>query len=181
MPRPRRCRRVWFEPDITYFKPSGIAKSELDESILRIDEFEAVRLKDMEGMDQGDAARKMDISQPTFHRLLLNARKKIADAIVNGKAIRIEGGNYRTEESIYHDASKEHDMPFPQRRQISRQGMKRIMNRKAGSMGRRSRRFAAQAGERCICPECGYILEHEAGKPCSETICPECNSRMMRR
>jgi len=68
---------------------------DLEESVLTVDEFEAVRLKDLEGMEQEKCAKKMDISQPTFHRLVLSARKKIADAIVYGKAIKIVGGVYR--------------------------------------------------------------------------------------
>jgi len=94
MPRPTRFRRIWFNPEITYFKPAGVRILELEEIILNVDEFEAVRLKDLEGLEQEKAAEKMSISQPTFHRLLQSARKKIADAIVNGKAIKIEGGNF---------------------------------------------------------------------------------------
>ena len=94
MPRPRRRRRVRFHPDITFFRPMGIEESNLEESILTVDEFEAVRLKDLEGLDQEKSAKKMNISQPTFHRLITSARKKIADAIVKGKAIKIEGGVY---------------------------------------------------------------------------------------
>lgn len=95
MPRPKICRRIGFRPDITYFKPAGVKLRELEEVILSVDEFEAVRLKDLEGFEQKEAAEKMNISQPTFHRLVLSGRKKIADAIVNGKAIKIEGGNFR--------------------------------------------------------------------------------------
>ena len=95
MPRPRLCRRVGLQPNVTYFKPAGIRARELDEAVLTVDEFEAVRLKDLIGLEQEDAAKRMNISQPTFHRLTLSARKTIADAIVNGKAIRIEGGNFR--------------------------------------------------------------------------------------
>lgn len=62
---------------------------ELEETILTLEEYEAVRLKDFEQLDQKEAAEKMEISQPTFHRLLITARKKISDSIVNGKAIRI--------------------------------------------------------------------------------------------
>ena len=94
MPRPRRNRRIWSEPEVTYFKPAGIRMRELEETVVTVDEFEAVRFKDLMGIEQGEAAKKMGISQPTFHRLLLTARKKIADALTNGKAIRIEGGNY---------------------------------------------------------------------------------------
>jgi len=95
MPRPRRCRRVGFQPDVTYFKPAGVRMRELEDSVLAVDEFEAIRLKDLKGFDQEQCAKKMNISQPTFHRLVLSAREKIADAIVNGKAIKIEGGNYK--------------------------------------------------------------------------------------
>jgi len=67
----------------------------LEESVLTVEEFEAVRLKDLEEMDQEKAAKKMGVSQPTFHRMLVSGRKKIADALVNGKAIRIEGGIFK--------------------------------------------------------------------------------------
>lgn len=90
MPRPHKMRRIRGNPNSHYFKPAGIPKCDLQESILRKDEFEAVRLKDYEGLDQTDCAKKMDVSQSTFHRLILSARKKIADAIVNGKSIKIE-------------------------------------------------------------------------------------------
>jgi len=94
MPRPRICRRVRFMPDVTYFKPAGVRAVDLDEAILTVDEFEAVRLKDLEGMDQEACAARMGISQPTFHRLVTSARMKLADAIVNGKAVKIFGGSY---------------------------------------------------------------------------------------
>lgn len=95
MVRPKRCRKVRFNPKITYFKPRGVPLRELEEVVLHIEEFEAVRLKDLEGLEQGECAKKMNISQPTFHRVLLSARKKISDAIINGKSINIEGGNYK--------------------------------------------------------------------------------------
>jgi len=95
MPRPRLRRKVVSEPEITYFKPAGIPLKILQQQIIGVDEYEAIRLKDLDGLEQEECARKMDISQPTFHRLVLSARKKIADALVNGKAIKIEGGNYR--------------------------------------------------------------------------------------
>lgn len=95
MVRPRLCRRILAEPNVTYFKPRGIPLRQLNEVVISFDEFEAVRLKDLEGLEQEECAKKMKISQPTFHRLVLSARKKIADAIINGKAIQIRGGNYR--------------------------------------------------------------------------------------
>ena len=69
--------------------------TEPEEIVLTVDEYEAVRLKDLEGFDQGVCAEMMDISQPTFHRLVISARRKIADALTHGKSIKIEGGHYR--------------------------------------------------------------------------------------
>ena len=91
MPRPCKRRRIMGRPNSSYFKPAGIRKRELEESLLTIAEFEAIRLKDMLNLEQNECAEKMNISQPTFHRIILSARKKMADAIVNGKAIKIEG------------------------------------------------------------------------------------------
>lgn len=90
MVRPRLCRRIFSNPHVTYFKPRGIPMSSLSEVVLRIDEYEAVRLKDLEGLEQSECAEKMNISQPTFHRLVVSARKNISDAIINGKAIKVE-------------------------------------------------------------------------------------------
>jgi len=95
MPGRRRCRRVGCQPSFTSFGPATAGSAAPEESVLTIDEFEAVRLKDLEGLDQIECAARMEISQPTFHRLVISARKKIADALTHGKTIKIEGGNYR--------------------------------------------------------------------------------------
>ena len=94
MARPRKCRWVCCEPSVTYFKPRGVPLIALDKVSLTVDELEAVRLKDLEGLDQEEAAVTMKVSQPTFHRILESAHRKIADGLTNGKAIRIEGGDY---------------------------------------------------------------------------------------
>jgi predicted DNA-binding protein (UPF0251 family)/DNA-directed RNA polymerase subunit RPC12/RpoP len=92
--RPTKWRKVEFIPNIQYFAPSDIDAASLQENILRIEELEAIRLKDLEGMEQEDCADKMEVSRQTFQRILNAAREKIADSLINGKAIRIEGGNY---------------------------------------------------------------------------------------
>ncbi len=94
MPRPPKCRRVAFLPNATYFKPAGIPLTNLEEVRLSVEEAEAIRLKDLEGLDQEQGAEKMNVSRPTFQRVLASARQKIADALLHGKAIRIEGGNF---------------------------------------------------------------------------------------
>lgn len=92
MPRRRRQRRVSSSPGFTYFGPGGRASTQ--EIVLRVEEFEAIRLADYEGFSQNEAAEKMGISQPTFHRILVSARNKVAEALTTGKAIRISGGDY---------------------------------------------------------------------------------------
>src|SRR4030042_893464 len=94
MSRPIKCRRVAFMPGVVYFKPAGIPLRMLGEVRLSVEEAEAVRLKDLEGLEQEQGAEKMNISRPTFQRVLVSARQKMADALLNGKAIKIEGGNF---------------------------------------------------------------------------------------
>ncbi len=94
MSRPFKCRRVAYMPGVTYFKPAGIPLGALEEVVLSLEEVEALRLKELEGLEQEQGAERMNISRPTFQRILASARQKVADAILNGKAIRIEGGNF---------------------------------------------------------------------------------------
>ena len=90
MPRPRVPRCLRFKPHVYYFKPQGIPLRMLEEVVLRPDELEALKLYEVDGLNQMMAAKKMKISQPTLARLLDSANKKIAQAIITGKAIRIE-------------------------------------------------------------------------------------------
>jgi predicted DNA-binding protein (UPF0251 family) len=92
MPRPRNCRRIGCMPQANYYKPRGIPLSALQHINLTYDELEAIRLADLEGLYQEKAAEKMNISRQTFGRIIESAHKKIADALVNGKALSIEGG-----------------------------------------------------------------------------------------
>jgi len=90
MPRPRICRRIFFHPKTNYFKPAGIPVRYLEETILEKDELEAIRLIDKEQIEQKKAAEQMKISQPTLSRILTSARRKIAEALIQGKAIKIQ-------------------------------------------------------------------------------------------
>jgi predicted DNA-binding protein (UPF0251 family) len=89
MPRPRLCRRIEFNPNITYFKPQGVPMRELEIVELSAEEVEALRLKNTEGLEQEEAAKKMNTSQSTFQRILSSAYKKITEALIEGKAIKI--------------------------------------------------------------------------------------------
>jgi len=153
MPRPRRCRKVFFEPYVTHFRPVGVVTKAINESILTREELEAVRLIDYEEMEQGEASKKMDISQPTLSRLLDRARKKLASALINGNSIRIQGGNFT--------------MVQPRR------GLQNGRGRMGGPV-------AGGLGGMCKCPKCGYTEPHERATPCSKKLCPKCGTRMVR-
>jgi len=99
MTRPKYCRKVGCEPGASCYKPEGVPLSKLEEVIITLDEFEALRLSDFEGLYQENCASKMNISRQTFGRIIDSARKKIADALVHGKALKIDGGTVSFEEN----------------------------------------------------------------------------------
>jgi predicted DNA-binding protein (UPF0251 family) len=94
MGRPIKWRRIGYLPRILNFVPSEKYVKGHEECTLKLEELEAIRLKDLEGLEQEKCAIKMQISRPTFQRILNSARKKLADSLINGKGIRIEGGNF---------------------------------------------------------------------------------------
>lgn len=94
MARPTKWRRIENIPTVPYFIPAEKDMDGVPENILKLEELEAIRLKDLEGLEQSECAEKMEVSRPTFQRILLSAREKIADSLVNGKIIHIEGGNF---------------------------------------------------------------------------------------
>ena len=96
MPRPCKKRRIGSNPNSLYFKPVGVKMINLDEIILSLPEFEAIRLIDYEKISQTEAGNKMQVSQSTLSRILSSGRKNIADAIINGKAIKIEKWKWKT-------------------------------------------------------------------------------------
>jgi predicted DNA-binding protein (UPF0251 family) len=147
-----RFRRVAGMPGYPLFRPAGAGVREGLVTVLTVEEFEAIRLKDNERLDQKDAAKRMKISQPTFQRIYESARKKIADALVNGKAIRIEGGTYRLA-----------------RGGGSMQGR-----------GRMGGGFAAGPSGECVCTKCGNKVPHQRGVPCYQMKCPKCGAPMTR-
>lgn len=92
--RPKCPRRIENAPEVTYFKPRGVPISELEVVSIAVEEIEALRLVDREGLQQEEAARMMGISRRAFWEDIQNARAKVALALTTGKAIEIKGGNY---------------------------------------------------------------------------------------
>jgi len=161
MARPRRVRRIFFQPDVTYFKPIGIPLSNLKEVVLTFEELEAIRLIDLERIEQNKASKKMKISQSTLSRLLRTGREKLADAIINGQAIKIQGGDFK--------------MVTPRR-----VGPGRGMGRGFGA-GRMGGPKVAGPGGICKCPKCGYEESQVRGQPCMNKKCPRCGTQMIRK
>ncbi|MDR3565921.1 MAG: DUF134 domain-containing protein [Negativicutes bacterium] len=95
MVRPHKERRIEQLPSITHYKPAGVPLKNIDEIVVTFEEMEALRLADVEQLDQGAAAERMGISRPTFHRLVSKAHQKVATALWQGKALTIDGGSYR--------------------------------------------------------------------------------------
>lgn len=113
MPRPPKLRRVEFMPQVTVFKPAGVSMRDLEEEVLTVEELEAIRLKDLEGLEQEECAARMQVSRPTFQRVLSSAREKVARALVEGKAIRFEGGTYRLAMGQFRCGACSHEFPAP--------------------------------------------------------------------
>lgn len=94
MPRPKKCRLIENFPDVTLFKPSGKMMNEMEFNVLNIEELESLRLADFEAKKHSEAAEVMSVSRATFGRIVERARFTIADALINGKAIIIKGGDF---------------------------------------------------------------------------------------
>jgi predicted DNA-binding protein (UPF0251 family) len=115
MARPKCTRSINDFPNVTFFKPRGIPLVELQEVNLSVDEYEALRLADLGGLYQEDAATQMNVSRATFGRILESAHKKVADVLINGKALRIEGGVVTmSHKRVFQCSNCEHswDVPF---------------------------------------------------------------------
>jgi uncharacterized protein len=106
--RPKCCRHIGCLPDKNYFKPRGIPSSQLEEVVLSLDEYEAVRLADFQQFYQEKAAAQMNVSRQTFGRIIESAHRKIADVLMNGKALKIEGGEVSVGETRHMECPECH-------------------------------------------------------------------------
>ena len=113
MTRLVRCHRIRCQPGTHYFKPRGVPVNILEEIILGLDEFEAVRLADLKKKYQEEAAQKMNVSRQTFGNIINSAHNKIADCLVNGKALRIDGGIVEMLERHFICYSCKHNWSIP--------------------------------------------------------------------
>lgn len=168
MPRPIRNRRIENPPEIEGFHVIGGEEDCFIE--LLYEEFEALRLSDYLNLTQVEAAEQMNVSRPTFTRIYDRMLKKIAKSFVEGKSIRIEGGNVKFDKEWYR-CKKCHKLSEDKEECPECNSNDQI------SINKKLKGFSSK----CICGECGYEKEHERGVPCKTQICPNCNSRLSRK
>lgn len=156
MVRPKKVKIVDFKPEITYFKPKSVPLRDLKEVELTHVELETLRLANIEKLNQSDGAKRMNIHQSTFQRTLSRAIEKVSDALVNGKAIKIQGGEYE----------------MPNRDGTGPYGQVRGQGRATQGVG---------VIATCVCTKCGHEQQHVRGKPCNQTKCPKCDNLMSRK
>lgn len=186
MARPRRFRRISEEPQIRCFKPEREDLDSLKPIEILIDEFEAIRLRDYHDIQQKRSAEIMGVSQPTFHRILTSARKKIAEALINGNTIVIIG--YQMMIYQCNDCGFQWQHPRKEYKQCPDCGSKNINVTKKDEysetspdslLERRSyggRGIGAGPPPVCKCPQCGYEAPKTLLVPCSNTKCPKCDT-----
>jgi uncharacterized protein len=178
MPRPRRKRNVTLPPLMEGFKPFGVPISELEPVILLFEEYEALRLLDYIGMTQLEAALEINVSRPTLTRIYEKARRTIAEAFVEGKAIFIEGGDYHTDE-FWHRCEACHKLLISEHEIFSCSYCKsdkiRALSKKAIELN-----FQQPETGFCICLHCTTKMRHQPGIPCWQSACPQCGRKMIR-
>ncbi|NOQ48243.1 DUF134 domain-containing protein [Methanococcoides sp.] len=181
MGRPRKRRMVNYDHNTRHFKPSGVCLKDLEEVNITIDELETLRLSSLEKMKQENAAQTMQIHQSTFQRTLQRTLQKIADALVNGKSIKVEGGNYTMPGKDGTGPMGQGPMGGLNRGQNG--GMVGGQTQGRGQRGLRGGKGAGVSISRgeCKCPNCGHEQIHQPGIPCGQINCPKCGNLMIRK
>ncbi len=183
-PRPLRLRKISNPPIISGFKPYGNKKAEgnPDALFLQIEEYEALRLCDFNMLNHNQASKMMDVSRPTLTRIYSRARQKIAEALVLGKQIIIEGGKIYFDSEwfsckacgcYFNNPDKQEEIkecPLCKSTNIS-------IYEPGDDMPEDS---MAGSSDICTCPNCGFEQPHRSGCPCKEEICPKCRHNMVR-
>jgi len=184
-PRSKIFRKVVSPPPIKGFKPYGGEQAGENKPLVLIhfEEYEALRLCDYDLHNHHQASVLMGVSRPTFTRIYASAREKIALALVEGRQISVEGGKVYFDSDWYHcsgcccyfnNPEKETSIvacPLCGSGQVERYEIESDDREKESDL----------KNDRCVCPSCGYEINHNPGKPCAQEVCPSCNVRLNRK
>jgi predicted DNA-binding protein (UPF0251 family) len=180
MGRNKKPRMVAHTPPVTVFKPAGVPARTLQWLRLALDEYEALRLADYEGLSQEEVAERLGVSRPTVSRILEDARRTVTEALVRGQALAIEGGPVQWAPG--HGRGRHgrgwHNTEDEQMRAGQGGGGGASGARGAGR-GRQGGNAQGPGGN-CVCPNCGAKAAHARGTPCYELKCPKCGAPMTR-
>lgn len=185
MSRPFRIRKVNNPPVIAGMKPYGRKDGsvEVDSIFLLLEEYEAIRLCDYKMLNHFQAASLMNVSRPTLTRIYARARQKIAEALVTGRQIIIEGGKIYFDSEWFHCTGCGCYFNNPEKQEEIRGcplcGSKRFRPFRNNLEG--SQESIDRCSDICICPDCGYEKPHQFGQPCRDEACPGCGSNMVRK
>lgn len=191
-PRPKLSRKVDKPPVVTGFIPKNGDYDHKDVIIIRIEEYESIRLMDYIGYTQLESSKLLNVSRPTFTRIYDSARKKVAKAFVENKSISIEGGDVVFNDNWYlcnhcnsvfktKGENIEISKTCPVCSDEDILAVQDSVNRFDESVKTKAYKGAKHgfAGS-CICPKCDLKIQHKAGIPCSNSLCPNCDIRMIR-
>ena len=190
MPRPRIFRRISDEPQTRCFKPENENIDSTKPITITLDEFEAIRLRDYHNIQQIRSAEIMEISQPTFHRILTSARKKISKALIEGNTLIIVGDDFITNKKRYKcnvcgfewlspekeykkclDCQSEDIVKLDDEEIIIKTDPTLLERKSFGGKG-----LGAGPPKVCKCPNCGYVSPKTKAVPCKNTKCPKCET-----
>lgn len=180
MARPKRKRTVTRPPLMEGFKPFGIPITDLEPVILFYEELEAIRLLDYTGMTQAEAAGLMDVSRPTLTRIYEKARRTIAEALVEGKAIFIEGGDFHTEEFWYRCEACFKLIISETEQKVCQYCDSSEIRHLTRTPVKIKEEHQHEGGGFCICIDCNLRIPHQEGVPCRDLTCTQCGRNLMR-
>jgi len=184
-PRIKKIRKVLNPPIIKGFKPYGpeAEARKLEPILLLFEEYEALRLCDYDMYNHHQASVIMGVSRPTFTRIYASVRQKVAMAFVEGRQIVIDGGKVYFDSDWYHCKSCKCYFNNPHREleitDCPLCGSKKIAAYEVDK--EQESQVDVRHLDYCICPRCGYQVEHIQGKPCSTEVCPDCNTHLIRK
>lgn len=182
MPRPKRWRKVSNPPKISGFKPYGLNSedSNAEPIFLRFEEYEAVRLCDYEGMNHHEASLVMGVSRPTLTRIYATARQKIAEALVQGKQINIEGGKIYFDSEWYHCHQCGSYFNHPNKLEpLNECPLCHSTNFERMETMVTEKGVGSMQMDACVCPVCGFSKPHVHGVPCKMEMCPSCHIHLV--